>query len=107
MTEPRLKTEIRVSAHMRRAQGEGAFATVARKGDPDAGAVAVKIYLGAGAAKLFVQSRDLNGASIWREPFEDDCDEQQIDAWLKKETRIDPDLWIIEIEDRKGRAFLD
>ena len=107
MIEPRLKTEIRVTAHMRRAQGEGAFATVARKGDPDAGAVAVKVYLGAGAARLFVQSRDLDGAAIWREPFEDDPDEARIDAWLKKETSIDPDMWIVEIEDRQGRAFLD
>ncbi len=107
MTEPRLKTEIRVTAHMRRAQGEGAFATVARKGDPDAGAVAVKIYLGRGAAKLFVQSRDLDGAPVWREPFEDDLSEDKIDAWLKKEIAIDPDLWIVEIEDREGRTFLD
>jgi len=107
VTEPRLKTEIRVSAHMRRAQGAGAFATVARKGDPDAGAVAVKVYLGPARARLYVQSRDLDGNPIWREPFEDDRDETKIDQWLKKETAIDPDLWIVEIEDREGRAFLD
>lgn len=111
MIEPRLKTEIRVAAHMRRARGEGAFATVARKGDPDAGAVAVKLYLGAGAAKLFVQSRDLDGNLIWRDPFEEDAEtqatEQRVDAWLQKEIAIDPDLWIVEIEDRDGRAFLE
>ncbi len=111
MIEPRLKTEIRVSAHMCRARGEGAFATVARKGDPDAGAVAVKVYLGAGAAQLFVQSRDLDGNYVWRDPFEEDAQtdgtELRIDAWLQKEIAIDPDLWIVEIEDRDGRAFLD
>lgn len=111
MTEPRLKTEIRVAAHMRRARGEGAFATVARKGDPDAGAVAVKVFLRPGAALLFVQSRDLDGNVIWRNPFEDDAQtdetEQRIDKWLEKETAIDPDLWIVEIEDKEGRAFLE
>ena len=107
MTEPRLKTEIRVSAHLRRAQGAGAFATIARRGDPDAGAVAVKLYLGARSARLFIQSRDLDGAAIWREPFEEAIDEAKVDAWLTKEASIDPDLWVIEIEDREGRAFLE
>ncbi len=111
MTEPRLKTEIRVTAHMRRARGAGAFATVVRKGDPDAGAVAVKVYVGPGAAQLYVQSRDLDGNLIWRDPFKDDTltdeSEQRVDRWLEKEVAIDPDLWIVEIEDRDGRAFLD
>ncbi len=111
MAEPRLKTEIRVAAHMRRARGEGAFATVARKGDPDAGAVAVKVYLGSGAARLYVQSRDLDGHLIWRDPFEDDAhtegSEKRVDGWLAREIAIDPDLWVVEIEDREGRAFLE
>ena len=105
--EPRLKTEIRVSAHLRRAQGAGAFATIARRGDPDAGAVAVKLYLGARSARLFIQSRDLDGKMMWREPFEDDRSEARIDQWLDKEISIDPDLWVVEIEDREGRAFLE
>ncbi|PQA85807.1 DUF1491 family protein [Hyphococcus luteus] len=110
MTEPRLKTEIRVSAQLRRAQGEGAFAVVVRRGDPDAGAVAVKLYQGPGAAKLYVQSRDLDGNPVWREPFEEESSEDieaKIDRWLEKEVSIDPDLWVVEIEDREGRAFLD
>ena len=121
MTEPRLKTEIRIAAHVRRAQGAGAFATIARRGDPDAGAVAVKVYLGAGRSRVLVQSRDLDGRSIWRDPLASgagvdappesgpptDHQETEVDAWLAKETAIDPDLWIIEIEDREGRAFLE
>lgn len=107
MTEPRLKTHIRVAAHLRRAQGAGVFATIARRGDPDAGAVAVKVYMGARRARLFIQSRDLEGAHVWREPFADDPSEEKIDAFLARETKIDPDLWIVEIEDRRGRAFLE
>lgn len=105
--EPRLKTHIRVAAHLRRAQSAGAFAAIVHKGDPDAGAIAVKLFLGRGLAQLFIQSRDLDGKSIWREPIEDSRDEEQIDAWLEKERRIDPDLWVVEIDDRDGRAFLD
>ena len=123
MTEARLKTEIRVSAHLRRAQAAGAFATIVRRGDPDAGAVAVKVFMGAGAARLYIQSRDLDGAPIWREPFGEvpqtgapsdappdapsDTSEARIDQWVAKEAAIDPDLWVVEIEDREGRAFLE
>lgn len=110
MTEARLKTEIRVSAQVRRAQIAGSFATIVRRGDADAGAVAVKLYQGPGAVKLFIQSRDLDGAPVWREPFEGEAGpeiEAKIDRWLEKETRVDPDLWIVEIEDRAGRTFLD
>ena len=105
--EPRLKTEIRVSAHLRRAQAAGAFATIARRGDPDAGAVAVKLYLGGRSARLYIQSRDMDGNAIWREPLDDVVDERQVDAWIEKEANIDPDIWVVEIEDREGRAFLD
>lgn len=121
MTEPRLKTEIRIAAQLRRAQGAGAFATVARRGDPDAGAVAVKVYLGAGRSRVLVQSRDLDGRAVWRDPLArgdgfdeasegdppEDYQETEVDAWLAKETAIDPDLWIVEIEDREGRTFLE
>lgn len=107
MSEPRLKTEIRVAAQLRRAASAGAFATVARRGDPDAGAIAVKVYLGAGRARLFVEARNEVGDAVWREPLDDETDETVVDIFLGKETRFDRDLWIVEIEDRLGRAFLD
>lgn len=108
---PRIKTHIRVGAHLRRIAAAGAFAQIAKKGDPDAGAVAVKVYLGridgAPAARLFVESRDEAGARIWREPFEGPAPEEKIDDYLARERRFDPDLWIVEIEDRDGRNFLE
>lgn len=106
---PRLKTEIVIAAQIRRAEAAGAFAHVARKGDPDAGAIAVKVFIGrdeAGpAARLYIESRDENGAFIWREPFNGPVAEEKVDGWLAKERRIDPDLWILEIEDKEGRSF--
>lgn len=107
MSEPRLKTEIRIAAQLRRAAGAGAFATIARRGDADAGAVAVKVYLGARRARLFVEGRDESGEPLWREPLGGEADEAAIDAFLEKEIRFDRDLWIVEIEDREGRTFTD
>lgn len=110
-SEPRLKTEIRVAAHLRRCAAAGAYALVARKGDPDAGAVAVKVFLGMGGegarAILFLQSRDEDGALIWRDVFEGPCAEADVDARLDKERQVDPDLWVVEIEDAAGRSFLE
>jgi hypothetical protein len=107
----RLKTHIRVAALLRRAGAAGAFAQVARRGDPDAGALAVKIFLGriegVPTARLLTQSLDETGAPSWREPFGGAAPETEIDRFLDKEARFDRDLWIVEIEDRKGRSFLD
>ena len=107
MSEPRLKSEIRVSAQLRRAAAAGAFAVVARRGDPDAGAIAVKVYLGGRLAALHVEARSESGERTWRQPFDGPVEEAIVDAYLEKEKRFDRDLWIIEIEDREGRGFLD
>jgi hypothetical protein len=107
VTTLRLKSEIRAAALLRRAAAGGAYATVARRGDADAGAIAVKIYLGAGRARLYVESRNEQGEASWRQPFDDAVEEARVDAYLDKEKRFDADLWILEIEDREGRSFLD
>ena len=108
---PRLKSHIVVAALLKRAEIAAVPAQIVRKGDADAGAIAVKVYLGRidglGMARLFMQSLDENGAPCWREPFDGAASEGQVDALLEKERRFDRDLWIVEIEDRLGRSFID
>ena len=103
---PRLRSEIRVSAHLRRCAAAGVFAAIVKKGDADAGAIAVKIYLQSNRAILFVESYAEDGAHEWRNVFDGETDEAAIDAYLQKEIQFDPDLWIVEIEDVQGRSFL-
>ena len=31
----------------------------------------------------------------------------EVEAYLGREVKFDPDVWIVEIEDRAGRNFLD
>ncbi len=106
----RLKSHIAVAALLRRAEIAAVPAQIVKKGDPDAGAIAVKVFLGridgASMARLFMQSLDENGDPAWREPFPGAAAEAKIDALLEKERRFDRDLWIVEIEDRLGRSFI-
>lgn len=100
----RLKTDIRVAAILRRAQGAGAFAAVLRRGDPDAGALWVIVRRG---AQLFRYSEQMamSGAREWYQdgPF----DEAELGLKTNKAVDRDPDIWLIEVEDAQGRAFLD
>jgi hypothetical protein len=100
----RLKTSIWVAAIIRRAEVEGAFAALSQKGDKDAGAVLVKVCTLDGNAVLYRPIRDMDGNRIWL-PQGPDM-EREIDQAIAKRTKTDPDLWVVEIEDKKGRHFL-
>jgi hypothetical protein len=103
-----LKTGIWAAALIRRAEIGGAFATVARKGDADGGAVLVKVSTRDGRARLYAPALDGEGERIWLDlsagPL--GVEEAAVDEYARKRAASDPDLWIVEIEDRAGRHFL-
>jgi len=103
-----LKTEFRATALVRRANGAGAFAVIARRGDPDAGALLVRLALPARKGRLLAPSRNPQGERIYVDMAgagvgDTDAD---IDAYLERRIKSDPDLWVVEIDDREGRHFL-
>ena len=101
-----LSTDVWVSALIRRAELEGAFATVVRKGDARAGDVVIKSYnTSSRTARLFSQSVDMQGQPLWIQPVASEF-ESELDAYLERRRGYDPDLWVVEIEDRHGRHFL-
>ena len=103
-----LKTEIWASALIRRAGIAGAFAGVTRKGDTDAGAVLVKVATLDGKARLYTPARNGDGDRIWLDLSSGSLGdaEADVDAYVRKRADKDPDLWVIEIEDKQGRHFL-
>jgi hypothetical protein len=104
-----LKTDFWASALIRRAQIAGAFAGVVRKGDTDAGAVLVKVATLDGRARLYAPARNGEGERIWLDLSAGALgdDEREVDAAARKRADSDPDLWLIEIEDKQGRHFLE
>lgn len=111
----RLKTEIWVAAYLRRCNVEGVFAAVRRHGADEAGAIFVKINRLDGTGSLygpapqsaFDEVRPADRMFVVVVGRDGPATEADIEARLTKEMRFDPDLWIIEIEDRAGRNFLD
>ncbi len=99
-----LKTTIWAPALIRRAENGGAFASVIHRGDPDAGAVLIKVRTLDGSAVLYRSLRDMDGSRIWH--AKGPSDEDGLDQDIRKSMARDPDLWVIEIEDRHGRHFL-
>lgn len=100
-----LNSDLWVGALIRRAGIEGANATVVRKGDARAGTVIVKAYnTSERTARLFSEAFGQDGDRLWIQPVKGT--ESELDAYVERQRGYDPDLWVVEIEDRQGRHFL-
>lgn len=109
----RLRSDIFAAALIRRAETQGAVAMLRRRGAAEAGALFIKLDRLDGRAAVYgpaPQTEELPPGvdrlfarvhpGDWLEPHE-------AEARLKREIMFDPDLWIVEIEDRDGRVFVD
>ena len=109
----RLRSDIWVSAYLRRCAVEGVTAVLRRRGAAEAGVIFVKVDRLDGSATLY-------GPAPVVEDMPQGVDRlfsrlhsaltvppAEIEARLAKERGFDPDIWILEVEDRDGRSFLD
>jgi hypothetical protein len=110
----RLKSAIWVAAYMRRCNVSGAFAVLRRRGAEEAGAVFIKInrldgtvdLYGPAPQALIEETRPVErtfARALPQQPVPD----ADAEAYLARQLRYDPDLWIVEVDDREGRHFLD
>ena len=102
----RLTARIWVDAYLTRLRLNDIPAFVVAHGDDHAGAVLVKLNTLDGRAALFQRSFDLaTGERRWIELAKGE--EAEVDATIARQRGFDPDLWVIEVEDRQGRHLLD
>jgi len=110
----RLKSGLWVSAYVRRCNVEGVFAAVRRRGAEEAGAIFIKVnrldnsadVYGPAPQSAFDEEHPVDRAfcaAMKAMPAAD----AEAEACLARQIRFDPDVWIIETEDRAGRHFLD
>ena len=102
---PRLTAEFWVQAYLARLRLNDIPAFVTARGDATAGAVVVKLNRLDGSGAAFARSWNAEGARVWTPLAEGP--EAEVDAALARQRRFDPDLWIVEVEDRAGRTRLD
>ncbi|HEX9447456.1 MAG TPA: DUF1491 family protein [Dongiaceae bacterium] len=104
MTEARLPSDILVMATVRRCNNQGLFAAVLHRGDDWGGAIIVKLNLLDGTSKLLTQSRDLDSKVAWLAVNKGVAlSESEAGDYIERQVKRDPDLWVVEIEDRDGR----
>ena len=102
----RLTAEFWVYAYLNRLRLNDIPVFVTAKGDATAGAVLVKLNTLDGQAQAFQRSFDLmSGERTWIVLAEGT--DQLVEEALAKQRSFDPDLWVIEVEDRQGRHLLD
>jgi len=107
----RLRSDIWVSAYLRRCAVEGAVAVLRRRGAAEAGAIYIKIDRLDGRATLYAPAPPhMDAEDTTQRRFEAvllDTDTLTVEERMAREIRFDPDLWMVEVEDRDGRSFLD
>lgn len=99
----RLKAELRVQARMRACEVAGFPAFLRRRGERDAGGILIKVSRLDGRALLYEPTMAADGGDAWlcssgTEPAAED----RVEAMIARRLAVDPDLWVIEIEDRDG-----
>lgn len=107
----RLTSELWVSAYIRRVAHAGGQAVLARRGAREAGAIHIRIIAPEGERLLSPApvALDAPGDAVatrrWSERAAGGA--EAIDAILARETRFDEDAWVIDVEDRAGRDWLE
>ena len=100
MSEARLKSELWIKAQLRLCDLNCMPAVIARRGDADAGQILLKVMKSRVSGEVLARRFDAQGRRAWMilvQGSESDCD-----AYIAREADVDPDLWVLEIEDARG-----
>ncbi|MEP4196594.1 MAG: DUF1491 family protein [Aliishimia sp.] len=102
----RLTARFWVDAYIARLRFMDIPCFVTAHGDDTGGAVLVKLNTLDGQARVFQRSFDLEtGDRVWSEL--NGGIESDVDASITRQKQFDPDIWVLEVEDRQGRHLLD
>lgn len=96
--EPRVKAGIWVSMALRLADIAGRSGAVLRRGDPDSGGI-LCVLRGREGLLVLSQVRDSEGRPAWlRGSGAEPVDQPTADAYVERQVKRDPDLWVVEFE---------
>ncbi|WP_073135766.1 DUF1491 family protein [Muricoccus roseus] len=96
--EARVKTGLWASMALRMGDAAGRPGTVLRKGDPDSGGI-LCVLRGREGLVALSQTRDAMGRPAWlRATGAAPVDDATVDAYVARQVKRDPDLWVLEFE---------
>ncbi len=97
-----LPIHIWIDAKLSTLNARGVFYYIQQRGEQNTGTILLKLNGLAGECKLLVQQRDLDGVLGWVNALRKEIvKEMEADQYITRSTSNDPDLWVIEIEDRE------
>ena len=96
-----LPTKLLIDAARTQAQAKGQIMTFLQKGDPDSGQILLVFFDAmSGKSRIARRERDWDtGDYVWM-PVKEDAllTAEQVGQYIERAIKIDPDLWVIEIE---------
>ena len=105
--DARLPAHVEVSGLIRAVENAGGFAMVLQKGERDAGTILVLTTQNGRNTRLWERMPQLDGSrkfSCTRE--QDDENQREIDEYVGKRRRSDPDCWVIELDIENAERFV-
>ena len=81
---------------------------VLKRGDKNSGVIILKINRIETGVDIFMQERDLSGNFIWQPALDGRrVQDPEADSFIERQAKYDPDIWIVEIEDREDHSLLE
>ncbi len=107
MRGERLPASVEAAGLVRRAQADGDFATIIKKGDPDRGSILLLVSSRGRHVACLERTLSLDGGYQWVGvgPSES-AGSNEIGDFLAKRARFDPDLWAIELDIAEPERFI-
>ena len=94
---PRVATSVMVGALVRKAEAEGGFAAVLAKGDASAGSLILVLTERGGAPRVLERMLQPDGRYAWSATG-DSVGSREVPALVARRRRVDPDLWVLELD---------
>ena len=107
MSRGRLPTRVEATGIVRRAQAQGDFAAVLRKGDDERGALLLVVSSRGQHIACLERVLALDGSYAWRVAGpKESASSAEVGDFLAKRARFDEDLWAIELDIADPERFI-
>ena len=103
----RLPAHVEAAGFLRRAEADGGFGTILKRGDPERGALILHLTRRGEHAGFLERTLQASGNYGWRQAGPaPGSDGAALADWSQKRLRFDEDLWLIELDVPDPERFI-